>query len=79
MTLDFSHLDMKGVGYARHQSPLKEVIELRTLPPKMVQVLASFAPLFSKRVWQHAQVLLMGAILAPGKRTVSSEHYTQWV
>ena len=45
---------------------------MRTLPPKMVQVLAPFAPLFSKRVWQHAQVLLMGAILAPGARTVGS-------
>ena len=45
---------------------------MRTLPPKMVQVLASFAPLFSKRVWQHAQLLLMGAILAPGRRTVGS-------
>ena len=44
---------------------------MRTLPPKMVQALAPFAPLFSKRVWQHAQVLLVGAILAPGKRTVS--------
>jgi hypothetical protein len=32
----------------------------------MVQVLAPFAPLFSKRVWQHARVLLVGAILAPG-------------
>jgi hypothetical protein len=38
----------------------------------MVQVLAPFAPLSSKRVWQHAQVLLVGAILAPGRRTVSS-------
>jgi hypothetical protein len=38
----------------------------------MVQALAPFAPLFSKRVWQNAQVLLMGAILAPGLRTVSS-------
>ena len=45
---------------------------MRTLPPKMVQVLAPFAPLFSKRVWQHAQLLLGGAILAPGRRTVSS-------
>jgi hypothetical protein len=45
---------------------------VRTLPPKMVQVLTPFAPLFSKRVWQHAQVLLIGAILAPGRRTVSS-------
>jgi hypothetical protein len=38
----------------------------------MVQVLAPFAPLFSKRVWQNVQLLLMGAILAPGRRTVSS-------
>jgi hypothetical protein len=45
---------------------------LRTLPPKMVQVLTPFAPLFSKRVWQHAQLLLMGAILATGRSTVSS-------
>jgi hypothetical protein len=45
---------------------------VRTLPPKMVQALAPFAPLFSKRVWRHAQVLLIGAILAPGRRTVSS-------
>src|SRR5919202_4198508 len=43
-----------------------------TLPPKMIRLLAPFAPLFSKRVWQHAQVLLAGAILAPGRRTVSS-------
>jgi hypothetical protein len=70
--LDFSHLETKGVGYARHRSRLKEVIELRTLPPKMVQALAPFAPLFSKRIWQHAQLLLIGAILAPGRRTVSS-------
>jgi hypothetical protein len=45
---------------------------MRTLPPKMVQALAPFAPLFSKRVFRHAQVLLIGAILAPGRRTVSS-------
>jgi hypothetical protein len=70
--VDFSHLETKRVGYARHRSRLKEVIEMRTLPHKMVQVLASFAPLFSKRVWQHAQLLLVGAILAPGRRTVGS-------
>jgi hypothetical protein len=38
----------------------------------MIQVLAPFAPLFSRRVWQHVQLLLAGAILAPGKRTVAS-------
>ena len=45
---------------------------MRTLPIEMIRVFAPFAPLFSKRVFQHVQVLLMGAILAPGKRTVSS-------
>jgi hypothetical protein len=53
LELDFSHLGEKGVGYARHRSRLKEVSEMRTLPPKMVQALVPFAPLFSKRVWQH--------------------------
>jgi len=38
----------------------------------MVQVLAPFASLFSERVWRHVQVLPAGAILAPGRRTVSS-------
>ena len=27
--------------------------------------------LFSKRVWTHAQILVVGALLAPGKRTVT--------
>ena len=45
---------------------------MRTLPTQMIRVLVPFVPLFSKRVWQHAQVLLAGAILAPGGRTVSS-------
>ena len=45
---------------------------MRTLPHMMIQVLAPFAPLFSERVFQHVQVLLAGAILTPGKRTVSS-------
>jgi hypothetical protein len=45
---------------------------VRTLHPKMVQALTPFAPLFSERVFRHARVLLIGAILAPGARTVSS-------
>ncbi len=45
---------------------------MRTLPTMMIGVLAPFAPLFSERVFEHVQVLLSGAILAPGKRTVSS-------
>jgi hypothetical protein len=45
---------------------------MRTLPTTMIQVLAPFTPLFSKSVWRHARVLVAGAILAPGKRTVAS-------
>src|ERR687889_1352579 len=38
----------------------------------MIRALSPFAPLFSKRVFQHVQALFAGAILAPGRRTVSS-------
>ena len=31
-----------------------------------------FAPHFSNLVWQHAQVLLIGGILVPGRRTVTA-------
>src|SRR3982751_993992 len=37
-----------------------------------VSLLQSFAPLFDSRVWSYAQLLLVGAILAPGKRTVTA-------
>ena len=35
-------------------------------------MLSTFAPLFSDRVWWQVQTLLVGALLAPGKRTVTS-------
>src|SRR5438046_9841768 len=39
---------------------------------EIVGLIQTFAPVFSGRVWPYAQELLLGAILAPGKRTVSS-------
>src|ERR1700730_13912158 len=42
------------------------------LPPELASVLLAFHSLFSQRVWPCAHVLLLGAILSPGKRTVSS-------
>jgi hypothetical protein len=42
------------------------------LPEAIILVLASFAPLFSHRVWPHAQLLLVGALLASGARTVTA-------
>jgi DDE superfamily endonuclease len=42
------------------------------LPEAIILVLAPFAPLFSERVWRHAQALLLGGILTPGPRTVAA-------
>ena len=43
-----------------------------TLPSQFTSIIAPFAPLFFNGVWCCAQILLIGAILAPGKRTVTS-------
>ncbi len=45
---------------------------MHTLPPAMILLLRPFAPLFSRRLWAHVQVLLAGAILAPAQRTVAA-------
>lgn len=45
---------------------------MRTLPEEMIRVLAPFAPLFSKHVWQYVQLLLAGTILAPLQKTIAS-------
>ena len=45
---------------------------MRNLPPAIIQVLRHFEPMFSERVWEWAKILLVGAILASGKRTVTS-------
>src|SRR5579883_1305552 len=42
------------------------------LPKRIRQVLRCFEEAFSERVWEWARVLLMGAILAPGERTVTA-------
>ncbi len=43
-----------------------------TLPEAIISILAPFAMLFQSRTWTNAQVLLVGAVLSPGKRTVTS-------
>jgi hypothetical protein len=43
-----------------------------TLPSEYLTLIATFAPVFSACVWRQVQVLLVGAILAPGKRTVTA-------
>ena len=43
-----------------------------TLPAEYLNILAVFAPLFSNCVWTHVQVLVVGAMLTPGQRTVTA-------
>jgi hypothetical protein len=43
-----------------------------TVPKEFAILMTTFAPLFTKRVWQHVQLLLIGAILSPGQRTVTA-------
>ncbi len=45
---------------------------MQTLPKRMIHVLRHFEGVFSERVWEWAKVLLIGAILAPGERTVAA-------
>jgi len=43
-----------------------------SLPITFSSVIGVFVPVFSRPVWQHVKVLLTGAVLAPGKRTVTA-------
>ena len=45
---------------------------MRDLPSAIIHILRHFELAFSERVWEWAKVLLIGAILAPGTRTVAS-------
>jgi DDE superfamily endonuclease len=45
---------------------------MNNLPQRIIPILRPFETVFSKRVWKWAKVLLIGAILAPGERTVAA-------
>jgi hypothetical protein len=75
--LDFVHLE----GWVEAESPgrlscrsisfTKGGTPMLILPHTLAMVLGAFAPMFSKRVFEHVKVLLVGTILAPGQRTVT--------
>jgi hypothetical protein len=52
------------LGYARCPMP--------TLPFAIATVVGAFASMFSRRAFEHAKLLIVGAILTPGKRTITS-------
>jgi hypothetical protein len=43
-----------------------------TLQTEYITILGAFARLFSKRIWERARLLLIGAILSPAERTVTA-------
>src|SRR6266516_4516882 len=43
-----------------------------TLPGEIISVLRLFEDVFSERVWDWVQVLVVGAILTSGRRTVAA-------
>jgi len=45
---------------------------MRNLPRAMIPILRQCELLLSERVWEWATILRIGAILAPGKRTVTA-------
>jgi hypothetical protein len=45
---------------------------MRTIPAELLNLIVVFQPLFTKRTWENAQTLLLGALLARGKRTVTA-------
>lgn len=44
---------------------------MHILPTEFVNLMMAFTPVFSKGIFRHVQVLVVGAILAIGKRTVT--------
>jgi len=43
-----------------------------TIPEPIAAILSCFSGLFSCRIWHHVQLLVVGAILCPGNRTISA-------
>lgn len=45
---------------------------MQTLPAELLNLIVVFQPLFTKPTWENAKILLLGALLAHGKRTVTA-------
>src|SRR5262249_1014636 len=60
------------VGYAVTTPNAKRRWSMLLLPADIAALLSHFAPLFTRRTWRHVPVLVVGALLAPGRRMVSA-------
>src|SRR5215510_6307980 len=61
---------MDRQGNSRFSSP--ERMAMLALPITLSSAMGVLAPVFARPVWQHVKVLLAGAVLAPGQRTVTA-------
>src|SRR5215207_9933383 len=71
-TLSISWTEEERQGYRGSTPTAKKGCAMETLPREIVRVLRVFEDVFSERVWDWVQVLVVGAILAPGRRTVAA-------
>jgi len=56
----------------KHHAPRTSASTTPVLPPIVAQLMAPFRDFFTAPVWSHVLVLIAGATLATGKRTVTS-------
>jgi len=56
----------------RSSDPSPSPATAAIVPPVLVSLMAAFRSFFTAPVWDHVLVLVTGAILTPGKRTVSA-------
>ena len=73
-----SHVDSCGAAEGDSKTVMKAnrpraatVPDLPLIPPVLTVWLSVFQPCFTAPVWNHVLVLVAGAVLAPGKRTVT--------
>jgi hypothetical protein len=67
--LDFIHLNIDKKQGKLRQTLRQEVADA-TLQAEYITMSGAFARLFSKRIWEHAKILLIGAVLSRAVRTV---------
>src|SRR5580704_1608284 len=60
------------------QNRIESATEQPTVPAILPSWLAVFRPCFTTPVWNHILVLVGGAVLAPGKRTVAQRRGGDW-
>jgi hypothetical protein len=61
---------LRLAGNAEPPSPSSATAAI--VPPILVTLMAAFRDFFMAPVWDHVLVLVTGAVLTPGKRTVSA-------